>query len=247
MLKKLAELETLSRQLDPGPAVRRKLLEQAGDYAESFLERLPETKTYVRDDGRNAFPASPFDEMPAEMAELLTFFRHQVDTTGILPASGGQMGYIPGGGLYPSALGDYLADISNRYSSVAFAGPGAARMEHALVEWMCQLVGYPESAAGDLTSGGSIATLSALVTARDAGGIDFQAIQGCCVYLTEQAHHCIGKALHVAGLKDIQHRLVPMDARFRMDAEALEQDQAEQPEREARLHRSPAQWNDAGA
>ena len=127
MLEKLAKLERLSRQLDPGPAVRKHLFDQVRDYTESFLERLPETKTYVRDDARNGFPGSPIDETPAEMADLLAFFRHEVDTTGILPASGGQLGYIPGGGLYPSALGDYLADISNRFSGVAFAAPGAAR------------------------------------------------------------------------------------------------------------------------
>jgi aromatic-L-amino-acid decarboxylase len=222
MLEKLAKLERLSRQLDPGPAVRKHLFDQVRDYSESFLERLPEAKTYVRDDGRNGFLTSPIDETPAEMADLLEFFRHEVDTTGILPPSGGQLGYIPGGGLYPSALGDYLAAISNRYSGVAFAAPGAARMEKALVEWMCRLVGYPESAAGDLASGGSIATLSALVTARDACGIDFQEIPNACVYLTTQAHHCIGKALHVAGLKDIQQRIVAMDERYRMDVEALE-------------------------
>ena len=223
MLKKLAELERLSRQLDPGPAVRKDLFDQVGDYAETFLEQLPETKTYVSDDDRNGFLAAPMDERPAEMADLLAFFRHEVDTTGILPASGGQMGYIPGGGLYPSALGDYLADISNRYSGVAFAGPGAARMEFSLVEWMCKLVGYGESAAGDLTSGGSVATLSALVTARDASGIDYQETPRTCIYLTAQAHHCIGKALHVAGLKDVKRRIVPMDERYRMDADALEQ------------------------
>ena len=137
MLKKLAELERLSRQLDPGAAVRKDLFDQVGDYAEAFLEQLPEKKTYVSDDDRNGFLTAPIEEMPAEMADLLTFFRHEVDTTGILPASGGQMGYIPGGGLYPSALGDFLADISNRYSGVAFAGPGAARMEFSLVDWMC--------------------------------------------------------------------------------------------------------------
>ena len=59
MLEKLAKLESLSRQLDPGPAVRKKLFDQVRDYSESFLERLPETKTYVRDDGRNGFIASP--------------------------------------------------------------------------------------------------------------------------------------------------------------------------------------------
>ena len=74
MLKKLAKLERLSRQLDPGPAVRKELFEQVGDYAESFLDHLPETKTYVSDDDRNGFLASPMDEMPAEMAELAGIF-----------------------------------------------------------------------------------------------------------------------------------------------------------------------------
>ena len=223
MLEKLAELEKVSRQLDPGPDFRKRLFKQAGDYSEAFLQRLPEANTYVRDDGRDGFSQWPVAEEPAEPADLLEFFQREVDTTGILPASGGQMGYIPGGGLYPSAIGDYLADISNRYSGVAFAGPGAARMEHSLISWICRLVGYPESAAGDLTSGGSKATLSALVTARDACGIDHGEIPGTCIYRTAQAHHCIGKALHVAGLKDVRKRTVPMDKHFRMDGAALGQ------------------------
>ena len=223
MLEKLAELEQLSRQLDPDPAFRKDLLRQAGDYSESFLKRLPELNTYVHDSGQDGFSEWPVAEDPVAMAELLNFFQREVDTTGILPASGGQMGYIPGGGLYPSAIGDYLADISNRYSGVAFAGPGAARMEHSLISWMSRLAGYPESAAGDLTSGGSTATLSALVTARDAGGIDHQQIPDSCVYMTAQAHHCVGKSLHVAGLKDVQKRTVPMDDHFRMDVAALQQ------------------------
>lgn len=223
MLEKLAELEQLSRQLDPEPAFRKELFRQAGDYSESFLQQLPGSNTYVRDSGQDGFNEWPVAEEPVPMTELLDFFHREVDTTGILPASGGQMGYIPGGGLYPSAIGDYLADVSNRYSGVAFAGPGAARMEHSLIRWMSRLVGYPDSAAGDLASGGSTATLSALVTARDAMGIDHQHISSTCIYLTAQAHHCVGKSLHVAGLKDIRKRTVPMDDCFRMDVGALKQ------------------------
>lgn len=222
MLEKIRKLERLARQLDPGAEQRRALFAQAGDYAESFLEALPETRTYTRDDGRNGFEDESPEEAPTPMPELLDFFRREVDTTGILPASGGQMGYIPGGGLYPSALGDFLADISNRYSGVSFAGPGAARMEGSLIRWMCHLVGYPVSAAGDLTSGGSLATLSALVTARDARNIEPARIGESCIYMTAQAHHCIDKALHVAGLGSVRQRAVPMDERYRMDCGALE-------------------------
>ena len=109
MLKKLAELERISRQLDPQASVRKDLFEQAGQYSESLLQRLPDTKTYTQDAGCMGFEASPIGEAPSTMPELLEFFRKEVDTTGILPISGGQMGYIPGGGLYPSALGDFLA------------------------------------------------------------------------------------------------------------------------------------------
>jgi glutamate/tyrosine decarboxylase-like PLP-dependent enzyme len=222
MLETIRELERVARQLDPGAEQRQALLSAVGGYAELFLAALPEAKTYTPDSGHNGFTDYPLQDAPADIAEVLQFFRREVDTTGILPASGGQLGYIPGGGLYPSALGDFLAAISNRYSGVSFAGPGAARMEGSLVEWMCRLVGYPDTAAGDLTSGGSMATLSALVVARDAQGIGPSEIPEACLYLTRQAHHCIDTALHVAGLSAVHKRVVPMDARYRLDAAALE-------------------------
>lgn len=221
MLETIRALEKRARELDPGAGERLALFEQAQAYAEAFLGDLPGKDTYVKDQGRKGFDADEIIDEAADFSGLLKTFRDEADTTGILPASGGQMGYIPGGGLFPSAIGDFLAAVSNRYSGVAFAGPGAADMEGALVRWMCRLAGYPETASGDLTSGGSMATLSALVTARDAHGIDYRAIPRSCVYMTAQAHHCVGTALHVAGLKDVQRRTVPMDPRFRMDTAAL--------------------------
>ena len=41
------------------------------------------------------------------------------------------MGYIPGGGLFHSAIGDFLAAASNKYSGFASAAPGAVRLENA--------------------------------------------------------------------------------------------------------------------
>jgi len=222
MREQIRKLEAEARLLDPPAAQRDKWLDSAGDYARHFLEDLPAKATYVRDPGANGFARSPIQDDAADLDDLLGFFGHEVDTTGILPCSGGQMGYIPGGGLFPSAIGDFLADVSNRYSGVAFAGPGAARMEGALLRWMAELVGYPETAAGDLTSGGSTATLAALVAARDAHGIGPDRIRQSCVYLTAQAHHCVGKALHVAGLSEVRRRVVGMDGRCRMDAGQLE-------------------------
>jgi glutamate/tyrosine decarboxylase-like PLP-dependent enzyme len=221
MRDRIRKLEQISRRLDPDAESRRSMHDAVRDYAEQFLNALPETDTYVKDVGRQGLANKPITEDAAGIHDLLELYRREVDTTGILPASGGQLGYIPGGGLFPSALGDLLAGISNRYSGVSFAGPGAADMEGALVRWMCELAGYPESGGGDLTSGGSLATLSALVTARDAKGIDHERIPDACVYLTAQAHHCVSTALHVAGLGGVPRRIVPMDSHFRMDTARL--------------------------
>jgi glutamate/tyrosine decarboxylase-like PLP-dependent enzyme len=221
LLQRISELEAEARRLEPGAHDRRALLEQAGVYAERFLEGLDDAPTYAADGGRSTRLDTRPGEDPVPLAELLANVRETVDQPGINPASGGHMGYIPGGGIYPSALGDYLADVTNRYSGVAFASPGAVRMEMQLVDWMAGLVGYPEGAGGDLTSGGSIANLTGVVTAREAMGLKAADFARASVYLTGQAHHCVDKALRIAGLGECPRRRVPMDDRYRMDPGAL--------------------------
>lgn len=222
MRDEIKALEKRALPLDPGSGERISLLSEVQRYAETYLQRSSGLKTFVPDGGRTGIHAGLIGETPSSIGELLDEFDREVNSSGIHLTTGGHLGYIPGGGLYPSALGDYLAAVSNRYSGVAYACPGAAEMEGALLRWMCRLVGYGEGSGGDLCSGGSLATLSAMVAARDAHGIDHSVIPDACIYLTAQAHHCVGTALHTAGLGAVQKRTVPMDGRFRMDAGELE-------------------------
>ena len=221
--QKFEQLERISRQLEPDAAARLVLRDRAIDYSETFLERLKDAQTYIEDRGQSEMLDGQIGESATGMDELLQILETAVDTPGINPASGGHLGYIPGGGIYPSAIGDYLADVCNRFSGVHFASPGAARMEKQLVAWMAGLVGYPDSAGGDLTSGGSIANLSCIVTARDAMGIHANDVPNSCIYMTRQAHHCVHKSLRVAGLEECRIRIVPMDARHRMDDSVLDE------------------------
>ena len=230
MLKKLKQLKKASACLDPDNSARKRLTDLAVDYAESFVDKLPTMKTFEHDQGRSTLLEQTFDEPGMEMTALLELLDTAVMQDGINPASGGHLGYIPGGGMYPSALGDFLADVTNRYSGVSYASPGAARMERQLVKWMCELIGFPEGAGGDLTSGGSIANLTAIVTAREIMNIRARDVDSSCIYMSEDAHHCVDKALRAAGLADCNKRLVTMDAQFRMDpselAKSIEEDLA---------------------
>jgi glutamate/tyrosine decarboxylase-like PLP-dependent enzyme len=132
------------------------------------------------------------------------------------------MAYIPGGPLYHSALGDYLAAVTNRYSGHFYGSPGSVRMENMLLRWMAELVGYPPQAGGNLTSGGSIAQLIAFVTAREEFGLKNEDATRSVVYLTEQSHHSVIKGLHIAGLGDSIRHVIPTDQNYRMVAGDLE-------------------------
>lgn len=220
MREQILALEQLARPLEPEPVARQALTERAVDYANQFLDGLNDSPVFVAGQPDPEF-GPDFEETPGDFEQMLARLKTEIDTPGINPASGGHLGYIPGGGVYYSALGDYLADVTNRYSGIRFASPGAAQLERRLLDWMAALIGFGPGAGGDLTSGGSIASLSAIVTAREALGIRSAEVENSCIYLTEQVHHCITKAIGIAGLREARQRIVPMDAHYRLDAAEL--------------------------
>lgn len=223
MTDRIRRLEKAARELEFPPEARRRITESVFTYAGDFLDRIELLPAFIANAGSGeGLYESPIGEEPTDIDSILDLIRVNVDEVALNPASGGHLGYIPGGGIYPSALGDYLADVTNRYAGVYYVGPGSVRMEHMLVRWMGDLVGYPDSAAGDLTSGGSIANLVGIVTARDAHGLRGSDIERSVVYLTSQAHHSLFKALRIAGLGECVIRRVDLDHRYRMQPESLE-------------------------
>jgi aromatic-L-amino-acid decarboxylase len=130
------------------------------------------------------------------------------------------MGYIPGGGLYPSAIADFIAAATNRYVGVSFAAPVLSRLEKIVLDWFVQWMGYPDSARGILTSGGSFANFSAVVTARKhLLGEDFR--KGI-MYMSNQTHHCVVKVADMAGIPEKNIRMLDVDKNFRAIPEHFE-------------------------
>ncbi len=224
MLDRLAQLEALARTLEPAHAERAAYLEAAAGYADDWIERLPGLAGYVPDDAAavEALRGSPLVDEPADIGEVLTVLWEGVDRLGVNETAGHFFGFIPGPGLYTSALGDYLAAVTGRYAGIAYGAPGSVRLQNLLLRWIGGFLGYPADAGGDLTSGGSTANLTAIVTAREAAQVRSADIPRTVVYLTAHTHHSVGKALHIAGLGEAIVRHVPIDHAYRMRAEAAE-------------------------
>ncbi len=222
MRKLIEQLESLSRQLEPDETQRDAWHDAAKTYAHQFIDHLPDDTAYKTVENPGAALAQvQFGDEPVPMEDILSLMKTEMNGVGLNPASGGHLGYIPGGGIYPTALGDYLAAVTNQYAGIFFGSPGSVRIENRLIRWMCELMGYPPTALGNLSSGGSIANLIAFVTARDFKKITSTKVRKSVIYLTEQVHHCVHKAIRIGGLAEAKIRNVPMDERYRMDAAAL--------------------------
>ncbi|MEM8908068.1 MAG: aminotransferase class V-fold PLP-dependent enzyme [Bacteroidota bacterium] len=224
MRAKIKALQAQSAPIQPNDQQRKQWQAQVDAYAHAFLEKIGERLCFNEtEDLAQGLLDFPIEETAKELTSILEVLEQNVDTPGLDPCSGGHMAYIPGGGLFPAALGDFLAAITNRYAGIFFSNPGAVRMENMLIRWMCDLIGFPQTALGNLTSGGSIANLIAIVTARDAQGIRSKTVEEAVIYLSHQAHHSVQKAIRIAGLNEARLHYLPVDDRFRLDATALEQ------------------------
>lgn len=223
MKTRIKQLEQAAQLLEPNQATRTELTEQVVRYSEQYLDQLPIKPAYQTHQFSEADLATfSIGEESIDMETALGIFQRNVEKAGIT-MSPGMMAFVPGNQVYPAALADYLAAVVNKYVGVYAAAPGAVRLERSLLRWMADFIGYPATSAGDLTSGGSIANLVGIVTARDAHQLKARDFHRVVAYYSAHSHHSIGKALRLAGLRECENRPIPVDKNFRMRPEALEQ------------------------
>lgn len=196
-------------------AVARRVVEHVASLADQ-----PATGT----DGAVEVARAATEGLPREgrsLDELLEYLFEEAIPRSYNTPGPGYLAFIPGGGLFESALASLIADGVNRYVGVFAAAPVLARLEANVVAWFAEIVGYPEEARGFLTTGGSLANFSAVVTARrELLGDDF--LDGA-IYASDQTHHSVMKAAVLAGFPEDSVRIVPSDERFRLRPEALEE------------------------
>lgn len=134
-------------------------------------------------------------------------------------ASAGYLAYIPGGGTYPAALADFIADTVNRYTGVWQASPLLVQLEANALDWLRDWMGFPDTTRGLFTTGGSMATFNAILCARERHlGAD---IRRGTLYTSDQAHHCVIKSAKLAGIMPDRVRAIPCDEHYRLPIDAL--------------------------
>lgn len=132
-----------------------------------------------------------------------------------------------GAGCFTGALADFLAAIDG--SNLGGGDTAANAVDHQVIEWLRQLMGFPEDASGTLVAGGSMANIIGLTAARNAmAGVDLHQMsiadmpQPLRFYASDQVHNCHQKAMNLLGLGSNALVKIESDAAFRMDLGVLE-------------------------
>jgi len=157
---------------------------------------------------------------PSDPIKVLDFILQEVMTKSNIVSHPKSYSFVPGPGNFISSMADALASGFNIFSGGWMASPAAAELEIVTMNWLLRMFGFPVKRGGGIfTSGGSMANLTALATARNVScGDDWS---NAVVYLSDQAHSSNVKALRVLGFKKEQIRIIPTDSSFKFSVNKL--------------------------
>ena len=204
------------RTLEPSAEEMRRLVERAMERIVAHVQTLAEQPmTYDRPPAEIAGEwVEPLPETGRPFEEILDLLFDEALPASYNSAAPGYLGFVPGGGIFAAAVGDLIAAATNRFTGVLAAAPALVQLEANVLRWFADAIGFPPEARGTLTSGGSLAAFSAVVTARrERLREDF--LSGT-IYVSDQTHHSLAKAAVLAGFPQANVRVVPSDGAFRI-------------------------------
>ena len=186
------------------------------------LRDQPAQRSLSRDEAERLL-AGPPPEQGRDFEAILATLKERVFPFHAREPHPHFLGYIPGCPTFPSVMGDWLATGYNFFAGVWPVAAGPNEIELVVLDWFRQWLGMPKGTRGLLTSGGSGATMTAVVAARHGRtGGRADRLPNLVLYTSDQTHSSAARAAWIAGIDREHVRAIPTDERFRMRLDALE-------------------------
>jgi glutamate/tyrosine decarboxylase-like PLP-dependent enzyme len=177
-----------------------------------------------------AILTEPFPKEGRTLEELFQEFRQVVVPNSTNVAHPRFLPYVLPSANGISAIADALASTLNQNCNLWTLSPAANAIEQRVISWFHEMFNFPEGAGGIITSGGSMANLTALAIARDTYLGDSARRKGLQarnsplrLYVSDQVHNSSDKAAVILGLGLDHVRHIPSDAEFRMRMDLLKE------------------------
>jgi len=215
---------------DMSPDEFRRFGHQAVDWLADYFEhpeRYPVQPDVTPGALVDALPRSAPDQ-GEPMDRILADFERQIVPHVTHWNHPGFMGYFATSGSMPGVLAEALIAGLNNIGLLWKTSPALVELEQVTLRWLAEWLGLPKDWFGMTLAGASVASLHAVIAAREAAkeqarvnGKRFD-LDKLTLYTSEQAHSSIEKTMLVLGLPRENCRKVGVDDEFRMRAELLE-------------------------
>ena len=205
--------------LQMSPEVMLELAQRTAELIVERLESLPEEGAW-EGDFRQELEARLGEDPPENgrpAAEVLEHAARQILPVAARIDHPRFFGFIPSSPTWPGVLADFMVAGYHVNQCTWLTSSGPSQLELVVLDWVRRWVGYPETAGGLFTSGGSAASVDAFVAAREEAGHPERAT----VYMSDQSHSAHIRAARIVGVRPECVRMIPVDRRFRLDMEAL--------------------------
>lgn len=162
-----------------------------------------------------------FPTRPLNYHALIKMIFNEMAPLSQLPGHPGFAAYVAGGGNFISNTAQLISQTLNPFTGHFMMAPGLVLLEQEVIKWFIHLMGFDDKKAlGYLTTGGSSATMNALMMARikKLEGYDYSKVTA---YMSAEAHHCVAKAWVMLGFKKENLRLIKTN-KFKIDSDALQ-------------------------
>lgn len=123
-----------------------------------------------------------------------------------------------------AALMGVVTSLLNNGGAVYEMGLVNNPLERVLSKYLAEKLGFGEESDGFLTSGGTLANLTALLAARAKYSSVWSegTTEKLAIMVSEEAHYCVDRAARIMGLGDAGIIKIPVDDRFKLKTELLE-------------------------
>ena len=209
--------------LEPGPeameALGQRALRAVVDHLATLEQQPARGDVAAAEALCRELARAPAPEQGVDLEEVLGPLVEEWAPLSFTTPGPGYLAYVPGGGVFSSAVADFIASAVNRYTGVWQAAPALVQLEANVLRWFAEWMGLPDTTRGLLTSGGSLANMSAIVCAREK--LLGEHLRDGVLYTSSQAHLCVREAARLAGILPDRVRQLPVDEHFRLRVDAL--------------------------
>lgn len=137
--------------------------------------------------------------------------------------------YFPANAAPASMLAEQLCNAIAAQGMIWQSAPVATEMEEVMMSWLAQALGLPAHFNGTIHDSATTATLSAVLTMREAA-LNWQGLSAGLsgqkrlrLYTSAQAHSSVDKATRIAGIGQDNLVKIPTNPNFSINVDLLEQ------------------------